>query len=158
MNSDRLIKILTTSEAEKLREYWRSRLDSECLEQNEANRESIILWLLGSDLQRFEMLNLKELDIKKQAMEYLYRILCQRYLGIAQERGYRNLITRLGSLVTLRNKIPGWISLSRDRKRTVVDVLQEVLQELLQSDNYMQQPNYTPSLTAIPPHSYTLNL
>ncbi|MBD0262000.1 MAG: HetZ-related protein 2 [Tolypothrix sp. Co-bin9] len=127
------------SEAEKLTQYWRQRLAAECPEQSEANRESIIFWLLGSNSQRFDLLNSKELDIAKQAMEYRYRILRQRYLGIARERAYRNLITRLGSLVTLRNKIQTWISLSRDRQRSVVDVLQEVLQELLQGDNYMQQ-------------------
>jgi len=127
------------SEAEKLTRYWQQRLAAECPEQSEANRESIIFWLLGSNSKRFDLLNPKELDIAKQAMEYRYRILCQRYLGMARERAYRNLITRLGSLVTLRNKIQTWISLSRDRQRSVVDVLQEVLQELLQSDNYMQQ-------------------
>lgn len=127
------------SEAEKLTLHWRQRLAAECPEQSEANRESIIFWLLGSNSKRFDLLNPKELDIAKQAMEYRYRILCQRYLGMARERAYRNLITRLGSLVTLRNKIQTWISLSRDRQRSVVDVLQEVLQELLQSDNYMQQ-------------------
>ncbi|MGI8500408.1 MAG: HetZ-related protein 2 [Hassallia sp.] len=127
------------SEAEKLTQYWRQRLAAECPEQSEGNRESIIFWLLGSNSKRFDLLNPKELDIAKQAMEYRYRILCQRYLGVARERAYRNLITRLGSLVTLRNKIQTWISLSRDRQRSVMDVLQEVLQELLQSDNYMQQ-------------------
>lgn len=86
-------------------------------------------------MQRFEVLSSKELDIAQQAMEYRYRILRQRYLGIARERAYRNLITRLGSLVTLRNKIQTWVALSRDRQRTVLDVLQEVIQELLQSDN-----------------------
>jgi DNA-binding CsgD family transcriptional regulator len=126
-------------EAEKLRQYWRSRLANECPEQSVENRESIIFWLLGSDLQRFETLNPEELDIAKQAMEYRYRILRQRYLGIGREKAYRNLITRLGSLVTLRNKIQTWIALSRDRQRTVIDVLQEVVQELLQSDTYIQQ-------------------
>ena len=72
-------------------------------------------------------------------MEYRWRILSQRYLGVGRDRAYRNLITRLGSLVTLRNKIQTWIALSRDRQQKVLDVLQEVLQELLQSDNYMQQ-------------------
>jgi hypothetical protein len=81
----------------------------------------------------------KELIIAQQAMEYRYRILCQRYLGVGRDRAYRNLLTRLGSLVTLRNKIQTWVSLSSDRQRTVIDVLQEVLQELLQSDNYIQQ-------------------
>ncbi|QSJ18590.1 HetZ-related protein 2 [Nostoc sp. UHCC 0702] len=127
------------TEAEKLAQDWQKRLAAECPEQSVANRESIVLWLLGRDLKRFDILNPKELDIAKQAMEYRYRILRQRYLGIGRERAYRNLITRLGSLVTLRNKIQTWVSLSRDRQRTVIDVLQEVIQELLQSDSYMQQ-------------------
>jgi len=126
-----------TSEAEKLALYWRNRLVGECPQHSEATRESIVKWLLGSDKQRFENLNIKELKIAKQAMEYRYRILCQRYLGVGRERAYRNLITRLGSLATLRSKIQTWISLSRDRQRQVLDVLQEILQELLQSDSYM---------------------
>ncbi|MBW4642275.1 MAG: HetZ-related protein 2 [Goleter apudmare HA4340-LM2] len=126
------------TEAEKLAQNWRKRLAVECPEQSVATRESIILWLLGRDCQRYELLNPKELDIAKQAMEYRYRILLQRYLGMSRERAYRNLITRLGSLVTLRNKIQTWVSLSRDRQRSVVDVLQEVIQELLQSDSYIQ--------------------
>jgi len=126
-------------DAEKLALYWQKRLATECPEQSEAARQSILLWLLGSDSKRFDLLNPKELDIAKQAMEYRWRILRQRYLGIGRERAYRNLITRLGSIVTLRNKIQTWIALSRDRQRSVMDVLQEVLQELLQSDTYMQQ-------------------
>jgi hypothetical protein len=125
--------------AEKLAQYWQKQLGMECPEQSVANRESIVKWLLGSDLARYETLHAKELDIAKQAMEYRYKILRQRYLGIGRERAYRNLITRLGSLVTLRHKIQTWIALSRDRQRTVLDVLQEVIQELLQSDNYIQQ-------------------
>lgn len=125
------------SEAEKLREYWQNRLADECSQHSEATRASITKWLIGSDKERFENLNVKELKIAKQAMEYRYRILCQRYLGLGRERAYRNLITRLGSLATLRSKIQTWISLSRDRQRKVLDVLQEILQELLQSDKYM---------------------
>lgn len=127
------------SEGEQIREYWRSRLASECPQHNEVNRESIISWLMGEDEERFENLAPKDLQIFKQAMEYRFRILQQRYLGKARELAYRNLIQRLGSLVTLRNKIKTWVALSRDRQRTVLDVLQEVIQELLQSDNYMQQ-------------------
>jgi hypothetical protein len=126
-------------EAGKLAQYWHHRLATECADQTEVTRKSIIGWLLGADLKRFDELNSKELDIAKHAMEYRYKILRQRYLGVGRERAYRNLITRLASLVTLRNKIQTWVALSRDRQRTVVDVLQEVLQELLQGDNYMQQ-------------------
>jgi hypothetical protein len=127
------------SEAEKLAQFWRSRLASECPEQSVATRESIVLWLLGSHLERYETLSAKDLDIAKQAMEYRLRILRQRYLGMGREKAYRNLISRLGSLVTLRNKIQTWVALSRDRQRNVLDVLQEVLQELLQSDTYMRE-------------------
>ncbi|MDB9537497.1 HetZ-related protein 2 [Dolichospermum planctonicum CS-1226] len=120
-------------------EYWQQRLATDCPEQSQANRESIISWLLGIDLQRFNLLNPKELEIAKQAIEYRWRILHKRYLGMSREKAYCQLISRLGSVVTIRNKIRSWISLSRDRQRSVVDVLQEVLQELLQSDSYIQQ-------------------
>ena len=125
--------------AEDLAQDWRSRLKADCPEQSAAHNESIIRWLVGKDLERFEMHNPTQLEIAKLAMEYRYRILRQRYLGIGPERAYRNLITRLGSLVLLRNKIRTWVALSRDRSSAVVDVLQEVIQELLHSDRYMQQ-------------------
>lgn len=126
-------------DAEKLAQYWHKRLSVEIPEQSASVRESIVLWLLGRDLKRFELLEPKELEIAKQAMEYRWKILRQRYLGLGRERAYRNLMTRLGSLVSLRNKIQTWVALSRDRQRSVMDVLQEVIQELLQSDSYMQQ-------------------
>jgi hypothetical protein len=123
--------------AKELANSWQTRLSNKCPEQSIANRESIIKWLLGEDLSRYEQLNAKELDIAKQAMEYRWEILHERYLGKGRDVAYRNLITRLGGLVILRNKIQTWISFSRDRQRTVVDVLQEIIQELLQSDDYM---------------------
>ncbi len=129
--------IATRTVAEKLAEDWHSRLAIECPEQSATNRESIIDWLLGSDCVRFDAMGSKDLEIAKQAMEYKWRILQQRYLGKGRDSAYRNLMSRLASLVTLRNKIQTWISLSRDRQRSVLDVLQEVIQELLQSDNYM---------------------
>lgn len=46
---------------------------------------------------------------------------------------------RLGSLMILRQKVRLWVSTSRDRQRQVVDVLQEVVQEMLNSDRYLQQ-------------------
>lgn len=125
--------------AADLAQEWRSRLSADFPEQSAAVRESIIRWLLGNDLERFEMLNLNQLEVTQQAMEYRYRILQQRYLGLGPAQAYRNLMQRLGSLVLLRNKICSWVALSRDRQQAIVDVLQEVLQELLQSDRYMQQ-------------------
>jgi DNA-binding CsgD family transcriptional regulator len=125
--------------ADKLANDWRSQLETDCPEQSVAHRESIIRWLMGADLDRFDTLTSDQLAIAQQAMDYRYRILQQRYLGVGPERAYRKLIQRLSSLFLIRNKIKTWVALSRDRQRSVVDVLQEVIQELLQSDGYMQQ-------------------
>ena len=118
---------------------WRSHLETECSEQSDATRESIIRWLVGNAIKDWEQLNTNEQAIAKQAMEYRFRIFKQRYLGMPPERAYRQLMTRLCSLELLRNKIRTLVSMSRDRQRQVTEVLQEVLQELLQSDRYMQQ-------------------
>lgn len=125
--------------AEKLVNDWRSRLQKDCPDYNSETHQSIISWLLGENLERFDNLQPDQLEIARQAMDYRYRILCQRYLGVAPEQAYSRLIQRLGSLFLIRNKIRTWVALSRDRQRTVVDVLQEVIQELLQTDRYLQQ-------------------
>ena len=130
---------LMTKLADQLEQEWRSRLANDYPDQSPATSQSIIRWLLGESLERFETLMPNQVAIVRQAMDYRYRILRQRYLGVEPERAYRNLTTRLAGLVTLRNKIRTWVSLSRDRQRAVVDVLQEVIQELLNSDRYIQK-------------------
>ncbi|MEM9212953.1 MAG: HetZ-related protein 2 [Cyanobacteria bacterium P01_F01_bin.150] len=117
---------------------WQSRIQKDCPEQPEASIASIVLWLLGDDRDRFDQLSKEQLSVTKQAMDYRYRILLQRYLGLPQAKGYNQLIQRLGSLFLIRNKIKTWVSLSRDRRRSVVDVLQEVIQEMIQSDRHIQ--------------------
>ena len=125
--------------AGKLEQDWRKRLSSDYPDESPALRESIVRWLIGENVERFDTMMPNQLEIVSQAMDYRYRILRQRYLGVEPVRAYRNLTTRLASLVTLRNKIKTWVSLSRDRQRAVVDVLQEVIQELLNSDRYIQK-------------------
>lgn len=125
--------------AQDLATSWRSRLAIECPEQSVTARESIIWWLLGEDMERFASLNSTELKFAQQAMEYRYRLLKRRYLGQSSQKAYRLLTTRLGSIVLLQNKIRIWISLSRDRSLAIKDVLQELLQELLYKDRYIQQ-------------------
>ena len=125
--------------ADQLDQDWRERLERDYPDSSPATQKSIIRWLLGDNSERFDHLLPDQLAIAQQAMEYRYQILRQRYLGVSPERAYRNLTTRLASLVTLRNKIRTWVSLSRDRQRAVVDVLQEVIQELLNSDRYIQK-------------------
>lgn len=125
--------------AEQIRHYWLQRLELECPEQKTITKESIVRWLLDRDLNRLEMLTSQELDIAHQAMEYRWNILHKRYLGVNRERAYGNLMKRLGSLMSLRGKVQTSVALSGDRQRSVIDVLQEVIQDLLQSDTYMQR-------------------
>lgn len=128
-----------TKLADELEQEWRKRLASDFPDSSPTTCQSIVRWLLGDNLERFDTLTPSQLEIAKQAMDYRYRILQQRYLGVEPERAYRNLTSRLSGLVTLRNKIRTWVSLSRDRQRAVVDVLQEIIQELLNSDRYIQK-------------------
>jgi len=124
-------------QVEELRQYWVDKLRVEC--QQDTKRESIVCWLLGSDLNMFEQLNTGELTQAKHGMEYRYEILHSRYLGVEPKKAYHRLTTRLLSLALLRNKIHTWVALGRDCTSTVADVLQEVIQNLLISDRYMQQ-------------------
>jgi DNA-directed RNA polymerase specialized sigma24 family protein len=124
---------------EELRENWQSRLESDCSGHSSTDRESIVFWLLGSDVERYDDMTPDQLAIAQQAMDYRYRILLQRYLGVHPDQAYRKLLQRLGSLFLIRSKIRTWVSLSRDRSQTVMEVLQEVIQELMQSDTYMRQ-------------------
>lgn len=96
-------------------------------------------WLLGRDRARLDTLDPALRSVTEQAMDYRYRILRERYLDAGPNHAYRQLIQRLSSLFLIRNKIKTWIALSRDRQRSVVEVLQEVVQELLQNDTYLQQ-------------------
>ena len=124
---------------DKIATQWETRIATECTGQNATTQTSILNWLLGADPDRLELLDTEHVRIADRAMDYRWRILLQRYLGLSPERAYKNLMQRLGGLAVLRDKIRAWLTLSNDRQRQVVDVLQEVIQELLQSDKYIQQ-------------------
>lgn len=125
--------------ADELRQNWQSKLQASGVALSATDQESVINWLLGEDSERFEALSPSQLAVAQQAMEYRFRILQQRYLGVHPERAHNQLIQRLSGLFLIRSRIRTWVALSRDRKRTVVDVLQEVIQELIQSDSYIRQ-------------------
>lgn len=125
--------------ATNLMQEWRDRLVNQCPEYSQKTRESIICWLMGKDLERFEQLDSLELALAQQAMAYRYRILRQRYLGVAPKQAYYHLTKKLGSLVLLRNKIQALAAFSHERASALADILQEVIQDLLQRDRYMQQ-------------------
>lgn len=125
--------------AERLGQDWKSRLEQDCPQESSSTRESVVRWLLGDKPERFDTLSPTQLSVASGAIDFLYRILISRYLGVPPEKAYRNLIGRLGGLVVLRQKIQAWVSLSRDRQRSAVEVLQEVIQEMLNSDRYLLQ-------------------
>ncbi|MBD0267671.1 MAG: HetZ-related protein 2 [Cyanobacteria bacterium Co-bin8] len=127
------------SVSKKIVENWRLRLQSDYPDQEQSVQNSIIQWLLGEETNRFDEMSADDLQIACQAIEYRYRILQQRYWGVGPEKAYQQLIKRLSSLFLIRSKVRTWIALSRDRHRTVVDVLQEVIQEMLQSDRHLAQ-------------------
>ena len=117
---------------------WHTKLVAE-LPAAVNHHDAIVKWLVGNDSTRYSDLSNAQLNILKNAMDFRYRILRDRYLNTAPDKSYRNLLQRLSGIFLIRNKIQTWIALSRDRARTVVDVLQEVIQELMQQDAYLQQ-------------------
>jgi hypothetical protein len=124
--------MMSKSITAQLTQTWRSQLAKDYPQASAANRESIVQWLLGNDLERFD-------NLTPAQQQLTQRVLQKRYLGIPSELAYRRLISRLSSLAILRHKIRALVALSHDRHRTVVDVIQEVLQELLLRDRYIQQ-------------------
>ncbi|MGF1514606.1 MAG: HetZ-related protein 2 [Elainellaceae cyanobacterium] len=124
---------------EDLEHQWRSRLQAELPEQSPRDRDSIVIWLLGETADQLENASGDYRRVLQQAMDYRYRILCKRYLNTPQSRAYQQLINRLSSLFVVRNKVRTWISLSRDRGSSVAEVLQEVIQEMIQSDRHIQE-------------------
>ena len=129
-NSEEIVNII---------QQWHSRIDRECPALSTATKSCTIRWLLGADLDRSHRFSAAQMAIVTQGWEYRYQVLCQRYLGVPPTKAYKNLMQRLGGLAVLRHKIRAWIATSRDRQRTVVDVLQEVVQEMTERDKYIQQ-------------------
>jgi DNA-binding CsgD family transcriptional regulator len=125
--------------AADLVKVWKLRFQIDYSDWSDATQNSVVGWLMGENSDQIDLLSDRQFQVIQQSMEFRYAILRQRYLGVSPETAYQNLIRRLSSLVMLRNKIQTWVSLSRDRRRTVVDVVQEIVQELLKSDRYLQQ-------------------
>lgn len=125
--------------AETLAEQWRARVAEDCKSQPPLTQQSIVQWLLGADLDWYETLDTDDLALATQAMDYRYRILLKRYLNSGPDRAYQQLMRRLGSLFLVRSKVKTWVDQSRDRRRSVMDVLGEVIQEMLQNDRHLQR-------------------
>lgn len=125
--------------AESWTNEWRSQLENDYPNHSSRSKDSIVRWLLGENPEQLDTLSPEQQDRIKQGLNFRYRILQQRYFEVSPQQAYRHLMQRLSSLVILRQKVRLWVATSRDRQRQVVDVLQEVVQEMLNSDRYLQQ-------------------
>ncbi len=125
--------------AESWIKEWRSQLENDYPNHSSHSKDSIVRWLLGENPEQLDTLSPEQQDRIKQGLNFRYRILQQRYFEVSPQQAYRHLMQRLSSLVILRQKVRLWVATSRDRQRQVVDVLQEVVQEMLNSDRYLQQ-------------------
>lgn len=123
---------------QNLCEVWQQQIAQDLPAQPLETHAAIAQWLVGNP-ERFSTMSAADIELAKHAMDYRYRILLARYWGLPPERAYKGMIQKLGGLFLVRSKIRTWIALSRDRKRAVKDVLQEVIQEMLQSDRYLQE-------------------
>lgn len=125
--------------AAAITQEWRQRLKDDLPGQADATRDAVVYWLVGEEPARLNALPAPELKLARQAMAYRYRIFYENYWGQPPDRAYQQLLKKLGGLFLIRSKVRTWIALSRDRRRAVKDVLQEVIQEMLQSDRHLQQ-------------------
>ena len=121
-----------------LTEFWETQTASDLPKQSAETHQAIAQWLIGNP-ERFAEMSEADIKLAKKAMDYRYRIFITRYWGLSPERAYKRMLQKLGGLFLIRSKIRTWIALSRDRKRAVKDVLQEVIQEMLQSDRHMRE-------------------
>lgn len=124
---------------DNLMQVWSCQLKLDFPDRSRVTRDSIMNWLLEADRERIEQLDAEQFQFVQQNMEYRYRILKNRYLGQTPQQAYRRLLLRLGSLVLMQNKTRNPVTLTSDRQRQAIKVLQEVLQDLLQCDRYVKQ-------------------
>lgn len=122
---------------QRLDTSWKTQIAKDLPDQSSETHAAIAQWLIGTP-ERFAEMSPTDINLAKKAMDYRYRIFVTRYWGLSPERAYKRMLQKLGGLFLIRSKIRTWIALSRDRKRAVKDVLQEVIQEMLQSDRHMK--------------------
>jgi DNA-directed RNA polymerase specialized sigma24 family protein len=126
-------------ELNNLVRHWSLKLAVDLPEATENARQSVLKWLVGPQPERLTDAN----DEHKQLMlsrscSYRYQILRDRYWQVAPAQAYQNLVQHLSKLFLVRSKVRTWIATSRDRRRRVADVLQEVIQDMLRRDRYLQ--------------------
>jgi hypothetical protein len=122
----------------ELKSLWQTKLHKDCPEYHQQDKDSIFNWLLQEDLERFDRLTLKELALINQQINYRWRILRQRYLKIEPALAYHRLMLRLCSLIIHCCSVPHLVATNRSFQWSLVDAIESVIQEILNSDRYIQ--------------------
>lgn len=125
--------------ASELKLIWDSRLLQDCQNQDSQQQQSIVCWLLGENIEQLEDLSELELKIFHQTLDYRWRILRQRYLGVEPNEAYRRLMTRLSSLVGRHYPQQNPLMPNLNKQRKLVDLLETVIQEMIQGDCWLKQ-------------------
>lgn len=122
-----------------LRQQWRDRCQQDDSSHTAATELDLyVTWLLGRNPDQWADKPPVEWQLWTKGIDYRYRVL-QRYLSLKPSTRYAQLLKKLCNLLTLRHQITTWVALSRDRHRTVLDVIEEVLQEMLHRDRHLHQ-------------------
>lgn len=124
------------SEIEKT---WLSRLAEDHLQQSQQEKDSIIQWLLCENETEWNSLTLEQQINHQQFYNDRYQILKQRYLNVTATQAYQNLINRLCSLVVVHQNFQNWLKANREGQRALLKVVQEVIQEMIQTEDYVLQ-------------------
>ncbi|MFZ9736763.1 MAG: HetZ-related protein 2 [Prochlorotrichaceae cyanobacterium] len=124
---------------EQITQEWQCRLAETCPDQSDAERASILAWLLGPSPDCINTMESQNWQWFLRAMEYHHRILLQNYLNTSPSKGYEYLMRRLAGVSLIRSKLRTWLDQSRDRQRSFMMVLKEVVQEMLENDRYLQE-------------------
>lgn len=122
-----------------LLDQWSGRIRRELTGVKDPEVAMIARWLVERNAIPAPEAPPEQWETYHRSVEFRYGILQQGYWGLTPQTAYGKLLQRLARLVTLRQKIQAWVAMGRDRRRTVVDVLQELLQELLHKDRHIQR-------------------
>jgi hypothetical protein len=124
--------------ATKQQATWQARLQIDLPQAHPDLRQGVLNWLEGTETIAPDMVTGVAGRAGEKQLECRYRILQQRYLGVAPVLGYQRLLNRLSCLITRYPQIRSRLARTPEEKQTVIQLIQAVLAELLSEDVYLQ--------------------
>ncbi|NJN72530.1 MAG: hypothetical protein HC799_06775 [Limnothrix sp. RL_2_0] len=98
-----------------LQQHWHKQCEQDYAHQKSPQEIAVLIqWLLGDHVDQWGEKSAQEWVLLQKGLEYRYRVL-QKYLSQKPSQRYGQLLKHLGKVITLRQQIKTWISLSRDR-------------------------------------------